>query len=929
MRRAVVACAVAVVLAGLLLLPGSGWNTPGAVAGNSAAKIVLGLPAPPAAPAPRALPQPSQTQLRDAFSHNLTSPAFPRPAAGRVPDSARFASPPPRVPGTIPTVLNFLTYSTGCCVEENFSVPAGTWESVILNYTGLAAGSVYDSSYRAYLDGTLVLFGTTPEYGTWTVLQNLTAYSSLLHGTANLTFLLGAAPSPGYFRTNVSMAFYPVPAGGTPPSAPDAIVPLWEFKSVTSSAQSVYTNATVPTNVSRAVLQLYAFPFMDDEFFWGGTSAPNPTGLRVVEFGLNSSPLAAMLPFPFFQTGGIDFFLWRPIPAVFTLNMPPLELNVTGALGSLEGSHEYWAKVLGVDQGTTSPSGAKWLVEGSLLLWTNTSVTAATPQAASFSGPTTSTTGGVQQSTVDFAWTSQFHAGARIWDVTSTTHYAFADALGQPFTGSWKNFTESTSMSEQTQVAGNLSESRTYGFGITTDWGPIQFHETSSTMGGYPILGNFTEELLNTNQRWDATVTGWGPTAAGTAILSQHLVDEQLVDASGIYGGEMEVQSATSGAVIIAFNASTSATTEQYTQMDGSPTAPSVYAHLLAGSALDPAMPYVAEDVVTDASQSTPFPLLVTLGEAGVAVDVGHPAELSASASGGVPPYVYGWTGLPAGCSSTNTSLLGCTPTSTGTFPVDVTVRDATGAARTSAAGTLLVVPGVRAQALTTTPGVDVGGNASYLPVVSGGVPPVACSWTVGTTTTLASCTASFGVPATTVGPLAAVLTATDAAGIVSRAPAINVTVAAALTVAAFLFPSSGNTPAGTAVSVVAQTTGGTGPFVFNWTLNGTPIVGAGGWNVTFVPSAPGTYTLAVQVSDAAGSSAGSNTLTLTVTSAVPRSGSGSTSSAAPATPEWAVLGLVAVVVIEAGAIAVLVAGRRPPPGPPRPRAPVRSRPPP
>jgi hypothetical protein len=66
--------------------------------------------------------------------------------------------------------------------------------------------------------------------------------------------------------------------------------------------------------------------------------------------------------------------------------------------------------------------------------------------------------------------------------------------------------------------------------------------------------------------------------------------------------------------------------------------------------------------------------------------ETGTTVTFSTQVSGGVGPYSYAWSGLPAGCSSTNRSTVTCAPSTAGTYPVTVTVTDANGATARSAA---------------------------------------------------------------------------------------------------------------------------------------------------------------------------------------------------------------------------------------------------
>lgn len=47
------------------------------------------------------------------------------------------------------------------------------------------------------------------------------------------------------------------------------------------------------------------------------------------------------------------------------------------------------------------------------------------------------------------------------------------------------------------------------------------------------------------------------------------------------------------------------------------------------------------------------------------------------TATGGLGPFTYAWSGLPVGCASVNSSSIGCAPTQSGTYVVTVDVTDA------------------------------------------------------------------------------------------------------------------------------------------------------------------------------------------------------------------------------------------------------------
>ncbi len=85
-------------------------------------------------------------------------------------------------------------------------------------------------------------------------------------------------------------------------------------------------------------------------------------------------------------------------------------------------------------------------------------------------------------------------------------------------------------------------------------------------------------------------------------------------------------------------------------------------------SASDPTLPvYVSEALTVGLSSLT-----------GVPHFVGSSVQLKAAASGGAGDYTYQWSSLPGGCES-NSDLLSCVPSRTGSYSVKVTVVDGNG----------------------------------------------------------------------------------------------------------------------------------------------------------------------------------------------------------------------------------------------------------
>ena len=99
----------------------------------------------------------------------------------------------------------------------------------------------------------------------------------------------------------------------------------------------------MPTNVEAAYLDVFAQGQQGDEFWY--TCAPNDVAAELENCGNSSfreaevtidGTAAGVAPiYPWIFTGGIDPFLWRPIPGVHTLNFEPYRVDLTPFAGVL------------------------------------------------------------------------------------------------------------------------------------------------------------------------------------------------------------------------------------------------------------------------------------------------------------------------------------------------------------------------------------------------------------------------------------------------------------------------------------------------------------------------------------------------------------------------------------------------------------------
>jgi len=143
------------------------------------------------------------------------------------------------------------------------------------------------------------------------------------------------------------------------------------------------------------------------------------------------------------------------------------------------------------------------------------------------------------------------------------------------------------------------------------------------------------------------------------------------------------------------------------------------------------------EDGGTLSAVRASSPLAVTLAADSPVGQVGLAAQLFANVTGGSLPYSFAYTGLPAGCTSANTSVLDCTPTTAGTYAVRVNVTDEAGNWTVATLSWLVTDPLVITSFSATPNPIDLGATTQFWVNTSGGydgvtlvyvTPPTGCA---------------------------------------------------------------------------------------------------------------------------------------------------------------------------------------------------------
>ncbi len=254
-------------------------------------------------------------------------------------------------------------------------------------------------------------------------------------------------------------------------------------------------------------------------------------------------------------------------------------------------------------------------------------------------------------------------------------------------------------------------------------------------------------------------------------------------------------------------------------------------------------------------------------------VTVNSPTTLSVVASGGTGTYTYAYSGLPAGCTSTSTASLGCTPSATGNFTIVVTVTDT--ASHTGTSSLVLQVTSVSSPLSITTfaPSVNpvVQGSTTVLTVsAGGGKTPYTYAYSGLPTGCATADTAALScTPTTSGGPFTVTVTVTDSSSPVQSAvkqTSLSVTPSSSGGPTVTLAASPASITLGSSATFTASATGGTAPYTYAYTQLPPGCTTTNAASLTCTPTLAGTYTVLVTVTDSASKTSSANAV-LTVTS--------------------------------------------------------------
>src|SRR5271156_6449920 len=271
------------------------------------------------------------------------------------------AEPPVTRPNVKPCTVTLLTnapFDNFNATTFNYAPPAacpGPWAKVVLtaDFT-VSAGNQFDRSAWFYLGDINLFFGTTAEprsnlSPSWHIERDVTDLTSVLKtaqpGSATIGNTVNSTDTSTIFA-NAALEFFPASPFAPAPATADMVVGLSSGSNpldlVTATDQLSQT-VNLPRNVEKVYLDVFAQSQIDDEFFFFGVPnavAAEPetcgnTAFRETEISIDGKPAGVAPVFPFIFTGGIDPFLWEPIPGVQTLDFKPYRVDLSPFAGVL------------------------------------------------------------------------------------------------------------------------------------------------------------------------------------------------------------------------------------------------------------------------------------------------------------------------------------------------------------------------------------------------------------------------------------------------------------------------------------------------------------------------------------------------------------------------------------------------------------------
>jgi hypothetical protein len=243
---------------------------------------------------------------------------------------------------------------------------AGPWNKVVFKADyNVTTGTQYDRTASVWIGGANIYFGTTQEPSSsrspsWHVERDVTDLSTLLmtpqSGNTALYNIYNSTYN-GSITGSAELDFYPATPDYPAPRVPDQVLslssdPAGVYANISTDGTPLSRTITLPTNIDRAYIDVTAEPQSGDEFWYScgpddyiDLTGCGGTAFREAEVAIDGKPAGIVPISGWVFTGGIDPFLWEPIPGVQTLNFEPYRVDITPFAGLLDNGQPHTISV--------------------------------------------------------------------------------------------------------------------------------------------------------------------------------------------------------------------------------------------------------------------------------------------------------------------------------------------------------------------------------------------------------------------------------------------------------------------------------------------------------------------------------------------------------------------------------------------------------
>jgi PKD domain len=250
-------------------------------------------------------------------------------------------------------------------------------------------------------------------------------------------------------------------------------------------------------------------------------------------------------------------------------------------------------------------------------------------------------------------------------------------------------------------------------------------------------------------------------------------------------------------------------------------------------------------------------PVLTSFTASSSKLDIGQTITFTAAASGGSGNLSFAYYSLPTGCDTANSTSLSCTPTTTGTYRVILTVTDSNGFTVSGGRITIVVSPDPTSTIVALPLSIDLGQSLTFTVTTSGGTGPFSYTYVTSSLGCAGLASPSFSCTPSTIGNYTVEASVTDATGQISIAY-ISVKVSPIIGISSFA-TSVASLDTGQEFTLTLSTTGGTSPLSYSYSDLPPNCSSINSPVLHCTPSTGGPYLIQVTVTDHAGKTASSS----------------------------------------------------------------------